>query len=466
MAKGDDRDQWLSGIDLAAAFSMLKDCGATEVIYKVLPRNANSKNQVYMAPDLSQLGKIPSGEVTLHDSTSQKNGGEEAVFRSGLKFYWIGENGNAFHAPEAKLIFYPQYPEVRFSGFLRGCSHSPSALYDRGRRGEEAGRILVLGVGDHDKVYGITLPPEAPAAKEIQVYQPRDPYGAFWILPLPGNERGDGYFDLMRQLCTIHSRGWVPSTRLNKHGELVPCRASNCNGNTLESLLGIRSNGISLPDYRGWEVKVRNVPNLAKPGASVVTLFTPEPTAGVYADESFEEFMRRYGYPDTKGKPDRLNFGGVYRANEPAHHRTGLRLVLDGFNPDTKKYTSNGAIRLLDGCDTEAMVWPFVKLMNHWKAKHAHAAFVPAQQRLLPERQYRFGRSILLGEGAEFGLFLNAVHGGRVYCDPGIKLENASTDNPIRKKRSQFRVNSKDLPSLYESAKVVDVCDEANGSPK
>lgn len=61
--------------------------------------------------------------------------------------------------------------------------------------------------------------------------------------------------------------------------------------NTLESLLGIQSNGYSLPDFHGWEVKARSVGNSDKPGSSVVTLFTPEPTSGAYVDEHFSEFM-------------------------------------------------------------------------------------------------------------------------------------------------------------------------------
>lgn len=461
MTKADDQDEWLFAIDLATVFRLFKDNGATELLYKVLPRNANSKNQVYLAPDLSQLGKIPSGEVTLHDSTSQKSGGVEAVFRSALDFHWIRKDGQACQAPDAKLIFYPQYPEVRFSGFLRGCSDAPSSLYDKNRRGEEAGRILVFGVGNGTKVMGITLPPESPAAQEIAAYHPRDAYGVFFILPLPGLAQGEGFMDLMRELCAIHRRDWVPSRRLDKDGILVPCNASNCNGNTLESLLGIRSNGYSQPDFRGWEIKARNVPDAAKPGPSVVTLFTPEPTAGLYIQNGLLAFVRRYGYPDTKGRPDRLNFGGVYRANRAEHTRTKLRLVVDGFRAEEQRYSSAGAIRLLDSRDNEAMSWSFAKLVDHWKTKHAHAAFVPAQQRLIPERQYRYGRSVLLGEGAEFGRFLAAVEAGKVYYDPGIKVEKASTAKPITKRRSQFRVNSKDIPMLYSAIRMVDVCEEA-----
>lgn len=464
MSIADDKDKWLSTLELSTVLSMFKDNGATEVLFKILPRNANSKNQVYMAPDLSQLGKIPSGETTLHQSTTQKGGGAKAVFRSALDFRWINKEGNPSPAPAAKLIFYPQYPEVRFSGFLKGCHDAPSSLYDKQRRGEEAGRVLVLGVGLGRKVLGITLPPEAPAVKELQARGPWTPYGAFYLLPIESGPKISGFLALMSELCRIHRRDWVPSARLNKHGVLVPCKSSNCNGNTLESLLGIRSNGYSLPDFMGWEVKARTVANSDLPSTSVVTLFTPEPSGGIYVEEGIVEFMRRYGYPDTKGRLDRINFGGIYRANAVAHARTRLRLVLDGYVSEGAKYSPSGSIRLLDLEDREVMSWSFAKLINHWKTKHASAAYVPAQQLLDPERRYRYGKNILVGEGAEFGLFLAGVHEGKVYYDPGIKLEAHSSTSPVPKKRSQFRVSSKHIKDLYVSSRVVDACEEADNS--
>lgn len=461
MAKADDADRWLSEIDLATVFAMLRDNGVTEVLYKVLPRNANSKNQVYLASDFSQLGKIPSGEVVAHQSVSEKSGKQEAVFRSALDFHWLDRNGNPHLAPRAQLIFYPQYPEVRFSGFLQGCRNPPTSLWTKDKRGQDPDRILLLGLGNGRKIIALTLPPESPAAMEILATSPHEAYGALNILPMLGQEEGNGFLELMRELCGIHRRSWVPSTRLDRSGELVPCNASNCNGNTLESLLGIRSNGYSLPDFRGWEVKARQVSNTEKPGASTVTLFTPEPNAGIYVNDGIEEFVRRYGYPDTRGRHDRLNFGGIHRAGKPPHHRTGLRLVLDGFDAETKKCTSTGAIQLLDGRDNIAAAWSFAKLMDHWKAKHAHAAFVPSQQRREPGLQYRFGSRILLGEGAEFSRLLSAVDEGKVYYDPGIKLEGATSTSPKSKNRSQFRVASKNVPALYESSRVVDACTEA-----
>ena len=134
--------------------------------------------------------------------------------------------------------------------------------------------------------------------------------------------------------------------------------------------------------------------------------------------------------------------------------------MLDGFDAASGKYSANGSILLVGIKDEVAAAWPFVKLMDHWKSKHAHAAFVPAQQRVEPERQYRYGRNILLGEGAEFGLLLKAISDGKVYYDPGIKIEGVFTGKPKPKKRSQFRVSSKELASLYVATRIVDACEE------
>ena len=52
---------------------------------------------------------------------------------------------------------------------------------------------------------------------------------------------------------------------------------------------------------------------------------------------------------------------------------------------------------------------------------------------------------------------MRAFAAGAMYCDPGIKLENASTDKPKPKKRSQFRVAAKNIAALYEMVETVAV---------
>ncbi|HEY3856869.1 MAG TPA: hypothetical protein VGO67_20995 [Verrucomicrobiae bacterium] len=50
-----------------------------------------------------------------------------------------------------------------------------------------------------------------------------------------------------------------------------------------------------------------------------------------------------------------------------------------------------------------------------------------------------------LAEGTDSLCLLKALASGKVYYDPGIKLERASTDSPKPKPRSQFRIASKTL---------------------
>ncbi len=45
---------------------------------------------------------------------------------------------------------------------------------------------------------------------------------------------------------------------------------------------------------------------------------------------------------------------------------------------------------------------------------------------------------------------------GNIYYDPGIKMESMDS-RPRIKKRSQFRIKSQFLPSLYKVNEIVDV---------
>jgi hypothetical protein len=46
---------------------------------------------------------------------------------------------------------------------------------------------------------------------------------------------------------------------------------------------------------------------------------------------------------------------------------------------------------------------------------------------------------------------------GKIYYDPGIKLEGASTAKPKVKRRSQFRVRVRDISALYKKAERVEL---------
>ena len=182
---------------------------------------------------------------------------------------------------------------------------------------------------------------------------------------------------------------------------------------------------------------------------SPVTLMTPEPTGGVYRIEGVAGFMKRFGYPDQSGKPDRFNFGGWYDCQRAHHALTGLRMTLTGYDERAGKITDlDGGMALVDATDEIAASWTFKGMMAHWNRKHAQAAYVPSLFRA-PPPEYRYGAHILLCEQTDFLLFLRAFAAGRIYYDPAVKVENASSAAPQIKRRSQFRVAHADLTQLY-----------------
>ena len=107
---------------------------------------------------------------------------------------------------------------------------------------------------------------------------------------------------------------------------------------------------------------------------------TPEPTGGIYKDEGIIAFMEKFGYPDKKGVPDRLNFGGIY-GHGKVTSATGLTLLLYGYDYEKKKIDNvDGGIILKNDKDEVAAKWHFSKLIEMWNKKHAQTVYVPSKK--------------------------------------------------------------------------------------
>lgn len=101
--------------------AMMEAKGCTSILVKQLAANDNSKNQVYLGGNFEAVNCFPNLNITP-DAT----GSHGPVFKAPLRFVWVDASGLEYAAPATQLILYPQYPEVRVSGFLKGCSHAPS----------------------------------------------------------------------------------------------------------------------------------------------------------------------------------------------------------------------------------------------------------------------------------------------------------------------------------------------------
>ena len=446
-------------IGLSGIKAILRTLGVNEIYIKRLSPNDNSKNQPYFGKHLTDLSFIPTGSTEISESKSKKTSDpkRKIKYQVKLELAWIDAEGHIYSAPNSKLIYYPQYPEVRFSGFLKGSQISLSRWMDVAKDGRSLGRWLVLGVSG-SKIYAYLATPNSNLANELEQTELPSVSGVFNKLDARHTGTIDTRSSLLSTLLEINQMGWVPGQKLGADLISKPYRAANGGGYTLESLLGITPNGYSEPDYLGWEIKQFGIKALPMVGAKPTTLLTPEPDGGIYKRQDLKSFMLKYGYPDRNGKPDRLNFGGRHIANRICS-ATNLTLKVEGFDAASQSIeNADGSIELVGKSGEVAASWSFPKLMDHWKRKHSQAAYIPCQSRTTSRGiEYQYGSNIKLGVGTTFELFLSAMIHGYVYYDPGIKLENISSEKPKPKKRSQFRVNHKNLVSLYKNFDNVDL---------
>ena len=449
-------------ITLETVTNIFRNLGAKSLYIKKLAPNDNSKNQIYFGSHLNDLPFIPTQDIVPSSTKSNKRriSKREIKYQADVNLTWVDADSQIYDAPHAKLIYYPQYPEVRFSGFLTGSTVNASEWMNPSKKGREAGRWLILGVTSDQKVYAYLVTPKCALSQELTVTSFIAISSTFSQVNIVKSGIKNTRTALLSKLMEIHQMDWIQGQRLNSAGLVLPHKASNAGGTTLESLLGILPNSKAEPDYLGWEVKSFSVKKFPRNQARTTTLMTPEPDGGYYKQYGVADFVRNFGYPDKKGIPGRMNFGGRHFA-EKSCASTNLTLNIDGFDSLESKITDAcGAITLTNTKNVIAASWSFAKVMKHWNVKHSKAVYVPVLRRPSASGKgvdYHYGSDVELGIGTSFERFLSAMSKSKVYYDPGIKLENESTDKAKAKKRSQFRTNHKDLDSLYTDLDFVDI---------
>lgn len=425
--------------DLNAVQARFRTLHCTQVLCKPLSENDNSKQQIYVGKSFDTLNALPYDKVTTCTGVKRPN------FKASVRLRWISASQEA-EAPGAQLILYPDYPEVRLSGFLRGCTLAPAAALrpiakgNRRFNNEPDGRVLFLGIGPERTLYAFLALADTRPAREFMEGVARKKYRQLGVFFELGDKAGSGAREeLIRRLREIHRAGWHRSSRMYADGTIREYFARNGGGYTLEALCGIRPNGRADPDYLGWELKAYS--------GDRITLMTPEPDTGFYAERGVEQFVRRFG---RKLSGDVLYFTGIHRVDVPSP-TTGLVLRLRGYDAEKGKITDvNGGIELRSADGELCAGWSFARIMQHWGRKHTWAAYVPFTSRTSAGPEYQYGSPILLGEGTRFERLLDALAARQVVFDPGSKVESAST-NPRVKARSQFRIPVRELPRLYDT---------------
>ena len=424
-----------------------RDLGVTRMFCKALAENDNIKQQIYLGGSFEVLKLLPYREVRSEPGLKRPN------FKAPLLMSWVDSAGQVAEAPGAQLILYPDYPEVRLSGFVQHCPTAPSMHLQpiprnlRKYNNGPDGRILFLGVSPDRGTYAYLAPNASLMAEEFRRRCDAGDFeseGVFWRLPI--GQESNPRVELLSRLREIHKNGWHLSCKLNKAGQIMPYQAQNGGGYTLEALLGVKPNAVAGPDFMGWEIKGYS--------GDKVTLMTPEPDAGYYGKHGVEAFVRKYG---RKISGDRIYFTGGHRANQLCNS-SGQMLRLNGFDASNGKILDvSGGIELVDEIGNLSAAWSFRELIERWGKKHAAAAYVPYEKKKVAPPEYRYKNPVFLGEGTEFSLYLLAISSGLVIYDPGSKVMNASTKKSTVKARSQFRIPVRHLGLLYRKFEAVDL---------
>ncbi|WP_373491048.1 MvaI/BcnI family restriction endonuclease [Parasphingorhabdus sp.] len=424
----------------------------TAWIKHLSPKQDNEKNQIYLGGGLDGVTNI--FPATIHarspseSTTKRRSKTGKPKLEARLDFAWLSPDGNRHDAPGTTIIDYFQYPEVRMSGFLKGCDDPPDALR-RDHQAQYGRRILVMGTARDGKVVGLVLTEQNdPLVANFPDLPLAGGRGVLHILSIDG-EAGKNPAELIRQeIEAIVSGGWY-SSRIKKGDTIEPFKGSQGGGYTLEALLGVAANGDKKPDKHGYEIKGYS--------GSRISLMTPVPDYGHQGLHTFREFMEQYGLPGQKGDGS-LRFTGLYRSGKP-NAKTGFVLRVAGYDrvKDSFGDIDDIGVELFDpGKGAVVAGWSVEKMANCWNAKHANALYLKFENRDGREgvKDYRYASDWVTGSGTDVWKLLRAIDSGLVFHDPAHTIYSDGK----AKVRPQWRINARDLPEamrvLYSSSEM------------
>lgn len=443
-----------------SALARFKELGCTQVFIKKLStKQDNEKNQIYLGTKLEIFSVLP-GLVTIGASSEsaekRKSALGEPKLERDLDFYWITQSTEA-RAPNAKIINYFQYPEIRLSGFLSNCEDAPASLR-RSRQAEFGTRVLILGYAG-EKVFALVLTSAENGDLGSLIDAP------VWLnqkllRTVTLDQESPTVIDptlLIDELKKIAGQEQKSQSLGKRDAKPKPWRGTQGAGYTLEALLGVRRNGNAAPDKYGFEIKS----TLSSP----ITLITTEPDGGVRNSAGLKSFLARFGWVGAKDDGS-IRFNGKH---SPDFSTQKSSLELKVSNWDEKENIPNGVnppvLELRDKkTKTLAASWSFDKIGGTWAIKHAGAFYVEAtavnnDSKKYPSH-YIFGPRFYVCSGTSSLKLFQAIADGTVYLDSGDRLDALGN----AKSRTQWRMAfSKKVPlesqlkKLYEKVEVIKV---------
>ncbi|NJL96930.1 hypothetical protein HC766_00015 [Candidatus Gracilibacteria bacterium] len=230
--------------------------------------------------------------------------------------------------------------------------------------------------------------------------------------------------EIINRLKEIKKQGYIKSNRKGSTGV----------GKTLEDLLGITENNLSLPDFGEVELK-----SMRSGDNSMLTLFTFNKKA--WKMDQLEA-IEKFGSFDSNGRK------GLYYTLSTVPNSHGLFTYVD---------KDSVQVRSIDG---EVIVkWLLDDLVEQFENKVKNILLVNAQVEERDEIEYfYYDRARLLSGGTENSILSNQFKEGQIVIDLRLHKKVNSNSKPVsRNHGTGFRVRQSNLVNMYENISEINL---------
>ena len=183
---------------------------------------------------------------------------------------------------------------------------------------------------------------------------------------------------------------------------------------------------------------------------------TPEPDFGYRFDHGLTAFLHKFGWKGTKNDGS-FRFNGKHNTLG-IYAKSQLELKILNWDTATNAPDGNGSpdVVLINPSTYEiAAGWTFSKLSSSWGRKHAGGIYVqtsrsqPSSASRPP--RYTFGPTVHCGLGTSPLYLMKAISNGKVYLDPGDRVNSAGEE----KKRTQWRIEKPRSVALEDALAIL-----------
>jgi hypothetical protein len=246
----------------------------------------------------------------------------------------------------------------------------------------------------------------------------------------PGAKFQTTALGVIADLRSIARKGWIPAFRTGPTAV----------GMTLERALGIMPNPDQAPDYKGFELKAKVLPDdvaEAEHAQTRQTLFAQVPDWKISRMKSSGMIIAYCGYPDSTGTARKRLYCEV-SSRKP--NSQGLQFKVDHANGHLVE------VQRLKDDETEIARWQRERLESKLASKHAQTAWVYARERSIAgQREFRYFH-LNLTMAPRTGAFLNLLESGLVSMDHLIKED---LQGQVQEKGPLFKMHARDMPLLF-----------------